>query len=125
MNRLGFSAAQIPELVLELHGNDFRVQSVFSHLAASEEAQQDAFTQNQFDSISVVADRIQEALGYPFLRHISNSAAIVRNPALQLDMVRLGIGLYGVDPASSSIAGAKRGGDIENDDRPDQTSGAR
>ncbi len=103
MNRLGFSAAQIPDLVLGLAGNDFRVQSVFSHLAASEEAQQDTFTQNQFDVYQSVADRIQEALGYSFLRHISNSAAIVRNPALQLDMVRLGIGLYGIDPASSSL----------------------
>jgi alanine racemase len=113
MNRLGFSAAQIPELVLGLTGNDFHVQSVFTHLAASEEAQQDAFTQGQFDLYQSVADRIGESLGYPFLRHISNSAAIVRNPALQLDMVRLGIGLYGVDPASSALLDLKGAGTLK------------
>ena len=113
MNRLGFSAAQIPELVLSLGGNDFRVQSVFSHLAASEEAQQDTFTQNQFDVYQSIAGRIQESLGYPFLRHISNSAAIVRNPEFQLDMVRLGIGLYGIDPAFSSLLDLKGAGTLK------------
>ena len=53
MNRLGFSPSEIQELLLKLGGNDFRVQSVFSHLAASEEAQQDAFTQNQFEVYKV------------------------------------------------------------------------
>ena len=113
MNRLGFSAAQIPELVLGLSGNSFRVQSVFSHLAASEEAQQDAFTQIQFDLYQSLTDRIYESLGYPFLRHISNSAAIVRNPSFQLDMVRLGIGLYGIDPASSALLELKGAGTLK------------
>ena len=113
MNRLGFSAAQVHELVNELRGIEFRVQSVFSHLAASEEPQQDAFTQNQFEVYLSMADRIQESLGYPFLRHISNSAAIVRNPALQLDMVRLGIGLYGIDPASSPLLDLKGVGTLK------------
>jgi Alr-MurF fusion protein len=113
MNRLGFSSGQIHELLLELNGNDFRIQSVFSHLAASEEAQQDAFTQNQFEVYQSMAARIQEALGYSFLRHISNSAAIVRNPALQLDMVRLGIGLYGIDPASSPLLDLKGAGTLK------------
>ena len=60
-----------------------------------------------------MADRIQESLGYTFLRHISNSAAIVRNPALQLDMVRLGIGLYGIDPASSPLLDLKGVGTLK------------
>jgi alanine racemase len=99
MNRLGFSFAQIPELLEQLTGSVLRVQSVFSHLAASEEAQQDTFTRDQFESYRAMTARMQESLGYPFLQHISNSAAVVRSPAFQLDMVRLGIGLYGIDPA--------------------------
>ena len=113
MNRLGFSAAQIPDLLKYLTGTIFRVQSVFSHLAASEEAQQDEFTQNQLDRFISMASRMQDSLGYPFIQHISNSAAIVRNPALQLDMVRLGIGLYGIDPASSKLLDLKEVGTLK------------
>jgi Alr-MurF fusion protein len=103
MNRLGFSSQQIPELLAQLTGTALRVQSVFTHLAASEEAQQDDFTQKQFDTYQSMVSRIRDSLGYPFIQHISNSAAAVRNPALQLDMVRLGIGLYGIDPANSKL----------------------
>jgi len=101
MNRLGFPQGDIDELVRVLPGTAFTVQSVFSHFAASEEAQQDEFTQRQAELYSTTADRIAKALGYPFLRHIANSAGIIRHPGLQMDMVRLGIGLYGIDPAGS------------------------
>ena len=60
-----------------------------------------------------MAGRMQESLGYSFLRHISNSAAIVRNPAMQLDMVRLGIGLYGIDPAASTLLELKEVGTLK------------
>lgn len=113
MNRLGFASAQIPELLELLKEGVFRVQSVFSHLAASEEAQQDDFTRNQFEIYQSIAGRIQEFLGYPFIRHISNSAGIVRNPALQLDMVRLGIGLYGIDPVASGLLDLKEVGSLK------------
>jgi alanine racemase len=79
----------------------FKVQSVFSHLAASEEAQQDAFSRQQGAAYLEAVGRLQAVLPYTFLRHIANSAAILRHPELRLDMVRLGIGLYGVDPANS------------------------
>jgi alanine racemase len=68
---------------------------------AAEEAADDAFTQKQFDIFQKAADELQQKTGYHFLRHIANSAAIVRHPHMQLDMVRLGIGLYGVDSAVS------------------------
>jgi Alr-MurF fusion protein len=110
MNRLGFASAQIPELLKLLQTGAFRVQSVFSHLAASEEAQQDDFTQKQFENYQATAERMQDFLGYSFIRHISNSAGIVRNPSLQLDMVRLGIGLYGIDPAASGLLDLKEVG---------------
>jgi len=101
MNRLGFPGEDIDELLRVLPGTAFTVVSVFSHFAASEEAQQDAFTRQQAKLYTTTADRIAKTLGYPFLRHIANSAGIIRHPDLQMDMVRLGIGLYGIDPAGS------------------------
>ncbi|HXB06037.1 MAG TPA: bifunctional UDP-N-acetylmuramoyl-tripeptide:D-alanyl-D-alanine ligase/alanine racemase [Puia sp.] len=101
MNRLGFPGEELDELLAVLPGTNFTVLSVFSHFAASEEAQQDGFTQRQAEQYKRMTDRIAQSLGYPFLRHIANSAGIVRHPDLQFDMVRLGIGLYGIDPAGS------------------------
>ncbi len=102
MNRLGFTPDEINKLAKEIKStSSFRVQSVFSHLAASDETGQDEFTNHQFELFSKACDEIKTTLGYSFLRHIANSAAIIRHPALQLDMVRLGIGLYGVDSAVS------------------------
>lgn len=102
MNRLGFPVAEITNLCNAIRAtSSFRVQTVFSHLAASEDANQDEFTKRQFDLFMQACEVLQKSLGYNFLRHISNSAAIIRHPQMQLDMVRLGIGLYGVDGAGS------------------------
>jgi Alr-MurF fusion protein len=102
MNRLGFSLDSLGELIGVMGHSGFKVQSVFSHLAASEEPRQDAFTFRQAALFSSAATQLRDALGHPFLRHIANTAAITRHPQLQLDMVRLGIGLYGIDSAASS-----------------------
>jgi alanine racemase len=102
MNRLGFAANEIENLSKELKNtSSFRIQSVFSHLAASEDPMQDEFTYRQFDLFKQVSSLIEKEIGYAFLRHIANSAAILRHSEMQLEMVRLGIGLYGVDSASS------------------------
>lgn len=106
MNRLGFSTGEVEKLASYLSGNPYlNVQSVFSHLASSEEPGEDAFTQLQYERFAQAAAWLETKLGYSFLKHISNSAAIIRQPALQLDMVRLGIGLYGVDSAATGKAG--------------------
>ncbi|GAB4092774.1 type III PLP-dependent enzyme domain-containing protein [Flaviaesturariibacter terrae] len=98
MNRLGFSSVEIQSLARHLQQTDWlRVQSVFSHLAASEDPAQDDFTREQAQRYEAMAAQLQAALPYRFLRHLSNSAAIIRHPSLQYDMVRLGIGLYGVE----------------------------
>lgn len=103
MNRLGFSQDDIDELAAVLSASSsFRVQSVFSHLAAAEDPAQDDFTKQQFSFFLQCAGKLKEHLGYSFLMHISNSAAIVRHPEMQLDMVRPGIGLYGVDSTTGS-----------------------
>ncbi len=75
----------------------FKIQSVFSHLAASDAASHDAFTATQFEIFTQGCQQIQQHISYPFIRHIANTSAIHRHKHLQLDMVRLGIGLYGVD----------------------------
>lgn len=101
MHRLGFEEHDLPQLVSFLQNtNRLAVKSVLSHLAASESHEEDAFTLHQYEVFNRCCNQLQSALGYLFIRHIANSAAIFRHPHIQLDMVRLGIGMYGVDSAS-------------------------
>jgi len=79
-----------------------KLRSVFSHLAASDDPQMDGFTLDQIRRFEAMCARIKGLLGYPVWKHILNSAGIERFPEYQFDMVRLGIGLYGV--SSSGIA---------------------
>lgn len=98
MNRLGFDTAEIEQLANWLRGQQtLRVKSVLSHLAASEDEKEDAFTEHQVTLFSDACNQIEKAIGYGFIKHIANTAAIRRNPNWQFNMVRLGIGLYGGD----------------------------
>ncbi|WP_343700129.1 bifunctional UDP-N-acetylmuramoyl-tripeptide:D-alanyl-D-alanine ligase/alanine racemase [Chitinophaga sp.] len=102
MHRLGFEQHELPVLVQRLQQEGlFRVQSIFSHLAASEDAGKDEFTRKQYELFIKMSATLQQQLGHGVIRHIANSAAIHRHPELQLDMVRLGIGMYGVDSAAT------------------------
>ncbi|HET7897835.1 MAG TPA: bifunctional UDP-N-acetylmuramoyl-tripeptide:D-alanyl-D-alanine ligase/alanine racemase, partial [Flavisolibacter sp.] len=104
MNRLGFAVEQMGEIAAHLAAhNTLCVQSLFSHLAASEEAVQDNFTHLQAQRFNKAAAILKTHLPYAFLQHISNSAAIIRHPQLQMDMVRLGIGLYGIEPDAEDV----------------------
>ncbi len=98
MNRLGFSSEEeICELVQALSvNNQLLVASVFSHLAASDENVHDDFTMSQIERFKKLSSIITESLRYKILRHLLNSAGIERFPSCQFEMVRLGIGLYGV-----------------------------
>lgn len=97
MHRLGFMPSDIPELIKILGSQSLvHVKSVFSHLAASDEPGHDAFTLEQIDRFSSISEKLKTELGISFLRHILNSGGIERFPKAQFDMVRLGIGLYGV-----------------------------
>lgn len=101
MNRLGFEVNEASVLAGQLRQNKtMAVKSVFSHLVASESAKHDGFTAEQVVLFENACAVMQQHLGYGFIRHIANTAAIFRNPAYQFDMVRLGIGLYGVDSAN-------------------------
>ena len=97
MHRLGFMSSELPELCAFLKDcSEVRVISCFSHLAAAEDPAQDAFTLGQVEMFTRNASAIEKALGYKPLRHILNSAGIERFPQYQFDMVRLGIGIYGI-----------------------------
>lgn len=97
MHRLGFENDDLERLVKRIHCNKFiYLQSVFSHLAASDKPEEDDFTRRQIDRFHEMADKITPHFEHPVLRHIANSAAISRFPDAHFDMVRLGISLYGV-----------------------------
>ena len=96
MHRLGFYKEDIPWLINKLQGTKaVRVQSVFSHLAGSDEPQFDEFTLDQIHYFDSCAEELKEQLHYPIIKHICNSAGIERFSQYQFDMCRLGIGLYG------------------------------
>ncbi|MBI5218667.1 MAG: bifunctional UDP-N-acetylmuramoyl-tripeptide:D-alanyl-D-alanine ligase/alanine racemase [Bacteroidia bacterium] len=97
MRRLGFLKDDITSLIELIKDNQYlTVKSVFSHLVASDEPVHDKFTRLQFRRFEDFSNRILKVLDYPVLRHILNSSGIERFPDSQYDMVRLGIGLYGV-----------------------------
>lgn len=104
MHRLGFMTSEISELLDYLKDNDtVKVKSIYSHLAAAEDPASDDFTLRQIEMFRDNADRISASLGYRPLYHILNSAGIERFPQYQFDMVRLGIGIYGI----SALQGTK------------------
>jgi alanine racemase len=105
MHRLGFAEEELAPLIEHLSNNPgLRVQSVFSHLAASEDPAEDEFTLKQISRFTEMSSRITSALSYPVLLHILNSAGITRFPQAHFDMVRLGIGLYGVGSSAAEQA---------------------
>jgi alanine racemase len=98
MHRLGIDEAALPDLLDELRSSSaLRVASIFSHPAASENPAEDEFTQDQIRLYERMSEQIQGVLGYRVMRHMLNSNGIVRFPEAHYDMVRLGLGFYGID----------------------------
>ncbi|MDR1436501.1 MAG: bifunctional UDP-N-acetylmuramoyl-tripeptide:D-alanyl-D-alanine ligase/alanine racemase [Candidatus Symbiothrix sp.] len=97
MGRLGFNTSDLPLLAEKLNNQPgLTVKSVFSHLAGSDSARFDDYTQKQISRFREEALFLEKGLNYPVMKHILNSAGIERFPEAQMDMVRLGIGLYGI-----------------------------
>lgn len=97
MHRLGFMSDELPELMdFVKECRNVKIKSVYSHLAAADDPDCDDFTLGQIRLFRENADKLTAALGYKPLYHILNSAGIERFPEYQFDMVRLGIGIYGV-----------------------------
>jgi alanine racemase len=98
MHRLGFNLKDIDELATRVNDNPcIQVASIFSHLAASDDPNEDAFTTQQGELFESMSNQLMQQLPNKPMRHLCNSSGIVRHHALHYDMVRLGIGLYGVD----------------------------
>lgn len=97
MHRLGFLPNELNAMLEELKSYPYlKVASVFSHLSASDNPQFDSFTQAQIDLFKSSCEKIEKDLGYKFIKHICNSGAISRFKQAHFDMVRLGIGMYGM-----------------------------
>lgn len=102
MHRLGFEEENISALIEKIKQTpEVKVVSVFSHLSGSEEPELDEFTKHQASLFLKMSQQLEEGLGYTFLKHLCNSSGIVRHPELHFDMVRLGLGLYGIDGSLS------------------------
>lgn len=103
MHRLGFSPEEIEPLLALITGDDrIVVKSAFSHLTSSEDEASDGLTRQQIGLFSQTTERLEAVLGYSIIKHIANTSAISRLPEAQFDMVRLGIGLYGIDSSHLS-----------------------
>lgn len=97
MARYGFQPQQIPQLISEIQAiPNIHIESLFSHLVGSDDAQFDTFTMEQISLFEKMTKQIMDSFPYPIMRHILNSAGIERFRDYQFDMVRLGIGLYGI-----------------------------
>jgi len=97
MHRLGFEESDINELIVRIKNNKhLRIKSVFSHLAGSDDPTHFDFTWQQIKRFNAMSDQFQSHFSYPIFKHILNSAGITNFPDAQFDLVRLGIGLYGI-----------------------------
>ena len=97
MHRLGFEEHEMNELIVRIKNNKhLTIKSVFSHLAATDESVHDEFTWTQIKKFNGMCGSMEEHISYSFLKHVLNSAGVSRFPDAQFNMVRLGIGLYGI-----------------------------
>ncbi|MBO7538374.1 MAG: bifunctional UDP-N-acetylmuramoyl-tripeptide:D-alanyl-D-alanine ligase/alanine racemase [Prevotella sp.] len=104
MHRLGFDLDDMDELIDRLkHQNAIIPRSVFSHFVGSDSDDFDTFSAEQFAKFDAGSKQLQAAFSHKILRHMDNSAGIEHFPERQMDMCRLGLGLYGVDPRSNRI----------------------
>jgi len=105
MHRLGFHPENDIESLIDRlqHQTALIPRSVFSHFVGSDSPAFDDFSREQFERFDRASKRLQQAFSHHIIRHICNSAGIERFPERHLDMVRLGLGLYGIDPIDNRI----------------------
>ena len=114
MHRLGFLEGELTDVITYLNDHpNLRVATVFSHLVGADEAQFNNFSQQQYATFVRCTAVLEAGLGYRPTRHLLNSAGIVRFPDYMLDMVRLGIGLYGVEPSQLDKAAVQPVGTLK------------
>lgn len=105
MHRLGFEEKDMDDLLTILQQNpQLKISTVFTHLAGSDESEHDAFSRQQVATFQQRYEELCRAISQRPTRHVLNSPGILRFPDFQFEMVRLGIGLYGVDPTEDQKA---------------------
>jgi len=103
MHRLGFIPSQISELIETLNAQpEVYIKGVFSHLACSGSANGEQFTISQITQFNELCEKIEKGIGYGFVKHLANTQGIVNYPQSHFNMVRLGIGLFGLASESDS-----------------------
>ena len=108
MHRLGFDVSEIEEATNLIRSRqNITVASLFSHLSGADEKIHDDFSRQQSETFGRMAEAVEKVLGYRPLHHLLNSPGILRLPQYQFDMVRLGIGLYGIDPTEAGTSHLK------------------
>ncbi len=101
MKRLGFHPSEVQQLMEIISAQpEVRVKSVYSHLADADNPSSD-FTLKQIQLFETLSNQIAQSLSYPFMKHILNSEGMANYPSAQFDMVRLGIGLFGLSSNAS------------------------
>lgn len=115
MNRLGFQEYDIQDLmgILTKNQNTTRVASVFSHLASSDIPEHDDFTRHQIARFEKMAKELVDGFDYHIPRHILNTTGLVRFPEYQMDRVRLGLGVYGVEKCREEYDGITQVGTLK------------
>jgi alanine racemase len=102
MHRLGFDIEDIPLVCDKIkRQSGLKIRSVFTHLAGSDDPALDDYTRYQLDTFKEISSRMEKELGHPVLKHVLNSAGIERFTDYQMDMVRLGISLYGISASGA------------------------
>lgn len=96
LNRLGFTADEVSVLTKKIKNlTSVKVTSIFSHLAASEDKNERAFSLQQIDTFNKIKSDFAQKIGYKPMFHMCNTSGIINYPEVHFDMVRLGIGIYG------------------------------
>jgi len=101
MHRLGFEEENLNDLIQILKGNEtVQIKSILSHMATSDDLKHDAFSKSQISLFEKLSSKLKTELNIKPIRHILNTSGITNYPEAQYDMVRLGIGLYGISSDS-------------------------
>ena len=108
LNRLGFGENDVDYIASQLKNNKaVKVVSIFSHLAASEDLNEQSFTKTQISSFKSITENFISTIGYKPLMHLCNTSGVLNFPEAHLDMVRSGIGLYGYGNSASETKNLK------------------
>tara|TARA_B110000902_G_scaffold254154_1_gene317754 strand:- start:21 stop:1025 length:1005 start_codon:yes stop_codon:yes gene_type:complete len=103
MNRLGFLPNEIPKLIQYIKSQpEVYIKTVFSHLSSADDREEEDFTLGQIKKFELYSNQLTSAFNYPIDKHILNTAGIENYPEYQFDMVRLGIGMYGINVSDNS-----------------------